>query len=77
MELELNYLAHVIKQKSQYAVKRHWLPQLLQKVAWGFFTMHLNLNLPSDLLSDHSRYTSFKLILHWRGLAIVINGGFV
>ena len=29
------HVAHVIKLKSQYAVKRHWLPQLLQKYTQG------------------------------------------
>ena len=52
--------ARVIKQKLQYAVKRHILPQLLQKFAqWSFFNM-LNPNLQSDFLSNYSWLTSFK-----------------
>ena len=33
MQLELISHARLIKQKSQYAVKHHWLPQFLQKYA--------------------------------------------
>ena len=32
MELELKITCSVIKEKLQYAVKRNWLPQLLQKL---------------------------------------------
>ena len=39
MELELKITCtHVIKQKLQYAVKRHRLPRLLQKFAHGGFS---------------------------------------
>ena len=31
-------LAHVIKRKTQYAVKCHWLPRLIQKFAKGMFS---------------------------------------
>ena len=46
----LTELARVIKRKLQYAVKRHWLPQLLQKFAQRGFCNMLNPNLPTPAI---------------------------
>ena len=77
MEHELKITCTCHQEKIAICCQTPLAAPIAPKICMGGFFIMLNLNFPSDLLSDHSRYTSFILILHSRGLAIVINGGFV